>query len=330
MSGDAGFRRYFRFIANNIHYIAVDSPVKYCNNHAFLAVGIGLNSQQINTPDVLFVDIGEGFFCLQDFGDQLLADSLSSDTMESLYRRAIEILPKVAATSQTMTMSTANLKSSDKPDSLSDYSLPDYSLPKYDRAFITTELGIFTQWLLDEYLNLSLSETESRELGRCFELLTNNALEQPQVTMHRDFHSRNLMILSNNELGVIDFQDAVVGPITYDIVSLLRDCYVRWPDDQVESLFEHFISLISPQLTETDITMHTWKRWFDLMGVQRHVKACGIFARLLLRDNKPHYIKDIPLTLSYIKDVCSDYKELEFLSAFVSDKVIPAVEARMA
>ena len=309
MNGDAGFRRYFRFSANNTNYIAVDSPIKYCNNTAFIAVGNALKASQITVPEIVFVDPEQGFFCLQDFGDNLLADSLSSSSMEKLYQRAIDLLPVIA-----------NATLSDDVN---------YQLPTYDREFISTELNIFIKWLIEEYLNLSLSKDDIEALNQCFEVLIENALEQPQVTMHRDYHSRNLMLLPTEEIGVIDFQDAVVGPVTYDIVSLLRDCYVRWPDEQVVLLFNYFIESITPHIKGCNVSGTTWQRWFDLMGIQRHIKASGIFARLLLRDNKSQYIDDIPLTLSYIQDISLCYSELNFLSKFINEKVIPAVDEKM-
>ena len=317
MSGDAGFRRYFRFAVNNTSYIAVDSPSQYCNNKAFVALANAMSANKINTPKILFSELSSGFFCLQDFGDDLLADGLSNESMDVLYRSAIDLLPAVA-----------NVASS--------ISLDDecYQLPIYDRAFIETELSIFTEWLIGHYLKIELSIEEQQALERCFSILVDNALAQPKVTMHRDYHSRNLMRLDKGQLGVIDFQDAVVGPVTYDIVSLLRDCYVRWPQEAITPLLDYFIELITPQLTqqlseknrEFKVGRQTWQRWFDLMGLQRHIKASGIFARLLLRDNKPGYIKDIPLTLSYIKDIANEYTELRFLANFVTDRVIPALD----
>ncbi|WP_147301980.1 aminoglycoside phosphotransferase family protein [Thalassotalea euphylliae] len=309
MTGDAGFRCYYRFSFQNVDYIAVDAPPKYCNNSAFLAIANQLAEHSINVPKIYAYDLAKGFFCLQDFGRCLLADVLSDESMPTWYKEAIDLLPSIAQTVKT-------------PD-----------MPVFDRAFVETELSIFTEWLLAKYLRLTLSADEQAMLEQSFTCLVDNTLEQPQVFMHRDFHSRNLMVLGDKQssaaqLGVIDFQDAVLGPITYDVVSLLRDCYVKWPAEQIAPLFEYFVAQMSQASVTTslaDIPFTTWQRWFDLTGLQRHIKASGIFARLLLRDNKAGYIKDIPLTLSYIVDIASQYEELTPLAQFVESRVIPAV-----
>ncbi|WP_448553447.1 aminoglycoside phosphotransferase family protein [Thalassotalea montiporae] len=313
MTGDAGFRCYYRFSFQNVDYIAVDAPPKYCNNSAFLAIANQLAEQSINVPKIYAYDLAKGFFCLQDFGRCLLADVLSDESMPTWYQEAIDLLPIIAQTVKTSDM------------------------PVFDRAFVETELSIFTEWLLAKYLRLTLSAEEQSMLKQSFACLVDNILEQPQVFMHRDFHSRNLMVLGDKQssaaqLGVIDFQDAVLGPITYDVVSLLRDCYVKWPAEQIAPLFDYFVAKIVTQMTNShteaqslDIPLTTWQRWFDLTGLQRHIKASGIFARLLLRDNKAGYIKDIPLTLSYIVDIASQYAELMPLTQFVENRVIPAV-----
>ena len=178
-----------------------------------------------------------------------------------------------------------------------------------------------------------MNNNDKKQLAQCFSVLIENALCQPQVTMHRDFHSRNLMLVTDKstnqtKIGVIDFQDAVYGPITYDIVSLLRDCYFRWPDSLIAPLFNEFCLKMSAINTEFAKQPEQWQRWFDLMGLQRHVKASGIFARLFLRDDKAGYLKDIPLTLSYLVDISAKYNELTFLSEFVSQRVLPALTAK--
>lgn len=303
MSGDAGFRRYFRMAEEDSEVIVVDSPPKFCNNEAFIDVGKRLAKQDIAVPEILAVDLEQGFFVLQDFGATLLADTLTPDTVLHRYRQALMLLPKLMS-------SEANEQ-----------------LPLYDADFVRTELNIFSEWLCEHYLQLTLDDSDKFELEHCFNHLVANVEAQPKVFMHRDFHSRNLMVLDNDALGVIDFQDAVYGPVTYDAVSLLRDCYVKWPNSTVETLFGEFIPLAEKQLG-LEYSIDTWKRWFDLMGIQRHVKAAGIFARLKLRDNKDGYINDIPLTLSYIVDIANRYPELTFLAQFVENRVIPAVEQK--
>lgn len=317
LTGDAGFRKYYRFAINNKSYIAVDAIPTMSNNLAFVEIQKVLQ-QVINVPDVIFSDLELGFFCLSDFGDELFSDLLTLENMECSYQSAIKLLPKIA---------NAQLPQN-------------YSLPQYDANFVNVECHIFTEWLLGVHLNITLNEQEKAQLQYCFKVLVDNALEQPQVIMHRDYHSRNLMLIKSEqeaaevtgseiELGVIDFQDAVVGPITYDIVSLLRDCYVKWPDAKVKGLFNYFCQLIDADNKYPDITQEQWLRWFDLMGMQRHVKASGIFARLYHRDHKDGYLKDIPLTLSYIVDISAKYSELSFIHDLVLHKVIPLLENKV-
>ena len=317
LTGDAGFRKYYRFTMNNKSYIAVDAIPAMSNNLAFVEIQKVLQ-QVINVPEIIFSDLDLGFFCLSDFGDKLFSDALTLDNMECSYQKAINILPQIAHAQ-----------------------LPqNYSLPQYDAKFVNVECHIFTEWLLGVHLNITLNEQEKAQLQTCFNILVDNALEQPQVIMHRDYHSRNLMLINSEqepadtteieiELGVIDFQDAVIGPITYDIVSLLRDCYVKWPNAKVKDLFYYFYQLIDADNKYPDVTQEQWLRWFDLMGMQRHVKASGILVRVYHRDHKNGYLKDIPLTLSYIIDVSAQYSELSFLHDLVLHKVMPLLDNKV-
>ena len=303
MSGDAGFRRYFRFNYQGHSYIGVDAPVKYSNNQAFVDVHNILQALDIAVPKIIALDLEQGFFCLSDFGDKLLSSLLSPENMQQHYTLAIGELNKV-------------LKC--KPTQLE-------SLPDYDEQFIRTELNIFKDWLLEKHLNINLAIDEQAALNTCFDYLIVAITAQPKVFMHRDFHSRNLMLLANGQLGIIDFQDAVQGPVIYDLVSLLRDCYVRWPNELVAPLVESYRQQVQMLLPNVEITVEKWQYWFDLTGLQRHIKASGIFARLYHRDNKAGYLADIPLTLSYIQDVSAQYDKLSFLHELVSKRVMPAL-----
>lgn len=303
MNGDAGFRRYFRFEKDNQTLIAVDSPVDKCNNSAFIYMQKQLESVDIYVPEILAFDEQQGFMCLSDLGCQELSTALTTQCMTSYYQQAILLLPKIA-------------------------SIPKQNLPIYNKAFIQLELDIFSEWLLDKHLNIRLNANEKKQLQACFDFIIDSALEQPNVVMHRDFHSRNLMI-TDNGLAVIDFQDAVIGPITYDVVSLLRDCYVKWPTEQVSPLFNAFIQLMSQQFSLEHVPFEQWNKWFDLMGLQRHIKASGIFARLYHRDGKSGYLADIPLTLSYIVDISAEYSECEYLHRLVKDTVVPELEKKI-
>jgi len=297
-------------------FIAVDAPVDKSNNQGFLAIQEAFVEKGLSVPEILAKDLQQGFFCLSDFGDLHFCDTLTSTTMNNQYRKAIDLLPSIS--------------SIDINDS--------YVLPCYDRQFVVTELEIFVDWLLVEHLAIQLNLEDKQSLIKCFDVLVDNVLQQPQVFMHRDYHSRNIMLLANGDLGIIDFQDAVLGPITYDIVSLLRDCYIRWPDAEIKSLFAYYCQLITQYDCFSDkrfkaqelkdISELKWQQWFDLTGLQRHIKAAGIFARLYHRDHKNGYLKDIPLTLTYIRDISALYPELSFLNELVSNRVIPALATR--
>jgi aminoglycoside/choline kinase family phosphotransferase len=304
LSGDAGFRCYFRFSLNGNSYIAVDAPADKSNNAAFVFMQQKLSKQNILVPEIIAVDLSLGFFCLADFGETLLADILTSENMVKTYQKAIDILPHIQLALPQKTI----------------------ELPHYNQAFVELELNIFPEWLLAEHLSITLTDNEQEQLKHLFSILAENMLSQPQVLVHRDYHSRNIMVLETGELGIIDFQDAVIGPITYDIVSLLRDCYLKWPDEDVTLLLSNYINTIAKQYSLTHVPREQWQRWFDLTGIQRHIKASGIFARLHHRDNKSGYLNDIPLTLSYIVEISQKYPELAFIHQLLLEKVLPAME----
>ncbi len=303
LTGDAGFRRYFRFQHHNQSYIAVDAPAKLSNNQAFIEIQAHLQLANVNVPKVLAKDLSQGFLCLSDLGDTLLAEQLSTENMQQHYSQALIELEKINFSQQAAMT----------------------SLPKYGEQFIATELMIFRQWLLEAHLGIKLSAQENTKLAACFDYLSIAITEQPKVFMHRDYHSRNIMLLEKELLGIIDFQDAVQGPVIYDLVSLLRDCYVRWPDALLEPLIENYRLRVKKHLPNENLTKEKWRYWFDLTGLQRHLKASGIFARLHHRDQKSNYLADIPLTLTYVKDVSGQYDKLNFLHRLVSERVIPAV-----
>ena len=303
LTGDAGFRRYFRFDYQNQSYIAVDAPVKFSNNQAFVDVQEILQGVGVNVPNILAVDLNQGFLCLSDFGQTVLSDRLTNENMAQYYAQAIVELNKMLKCKTALVA----------------------ELPQYDEKFIKTELAIFNEWLLEKYLGIYLTDDEQSALNGCFEILISAIVEQPKTFMHRDYHSRNIMLLDNSELGIIDFQDAVQGPIIYDLVSLLRDCYVRWPNELITPLMEVYRQQVENSFPEENLTKEKWQYWFDLTGLQRHIKASGIFARLHHRDNKSGYLADIPLTLGYIQDVSAQYDKLSFLHELVTQRVIPAV-----
>ena len=240
---------------------------------------------------------------LTDLGSQLYLAALDSVQAENLYGDALDALARIQTSSTD-------------------------GLPLYDHQLLHREMNLFTDWLLGKQVNLSLDAIENTSLENCFELLSAAALSQPQVFVHRDYHSRNLMVVPKNNPGILDFQDAVKGPVTYDLVSLLRDCYIAWPRERVHRwVHDYYIRIqrntnIQAGILE-GIDEAQFLRWFDWMGIQRHLKASGIFARLSHRDGKSGYLKDIPRTLSYIVEVAADYPELATLYKLVSERVLP-------
>ena len=238
---------------------------------------------------------------LGDLGNRLYLDELSEETVERLYGDALGALLALQANGPT-----------------------EEELPPYDRELLMREMHLFRDWLVGEHLGIDLTDADAAMLDTTFALLAGNALEQPQVVVHRDYHSRNLMVTERNNPGILDFQDAVIGPVTYDLVSLLRDCYISWPHERVEdwALGYQELALQSGILREEHEDPEQFLHWFDLMGVQRHLKAAGIFARLNHRDGKPGYLGDIPRTLGYVVDVAGRHAELAGLGEFVSDRVL--------
>ncbi|WP_083699763.1 aminoglycoside phosphotransferase family protein [Shewanella sp. UCD-KL12] len=305
ISGDASFRRYFRLSLDSKTYIVMDSPPKLIPVTPFINLAKAYENNGILSPQVIESNVEDGFLVLSDLGDVQLLSRLNIDTVSGYYSQALLLLDKISTIKN----------------------VGEIALPLYDSAFVQRELDIFSEWLIKHHLNLMLDVETQQMIEQAFEFLVVNADEQPKVGMHRDFHSRNLMLTpvtdGSEQLSVIDFQDAVLGPVTYDTVSLLRDCYIRWPDALVEDLMQkHYQHQVEIGLIAADVSLSTYRRWFDLMGLQRHIKAAGIFARLNYRDNKPAYMADIPMTLDYIVDISARYPELEKFSCWVKETVI--------
>lgn len=322
ISGDASFRRYFRVSYNKMSFIVADSPPDLVPIAPFISLSHAYNTAGLVVPEVIAFDCELGFMLLSDLGDTQLLSLLTLDNVQDYYRQALDLLPSIAHVQQVPMF-----------DGISRTGISNTQmapLPRYDNAFVQRELAIFVQWLVGVHLQLTLTADEQAMLAQSFAVLVDNALSQPSVGMHRDFHSRNIM-LQQHKLCVIDFQDAVIGPVTYDAVSLLRDCYIRWPQNMVTSLMQYHYQLaltqgFIPQSTE----FSQYTTWFDLMGLQRHIKAAGIFARLKHRDNKPAYMADIPLTLGYIVDIASQYADLAPFSQWVTARILPAFSVKQS
>ena len=305
-SEDASFRSYFRLLLSHPYkgaktLIVMDAPPLQEDCAPFIRITNILLDSNINVPNIHHMNLEQGFLLLDDFGDELYLDKLASGTANKLYSDAIMALVKMQ-TSADVT-----------------------ELNEYDESLLRTEMNLFKEWLLSKHLNIILDPEQTQALESTYTLLVENATQQPQRFVHRDFHSRNLMVTESRNPGVIDYQDALNGPISYDLVSLLKDCYIKWSKAEVN----YWVSLYLDKMSETGFPLdhNQFQRWFDLMGVQRHLKASGIFARLSHRDGKHDYLKDVPRTLSYIVDLKNTYEELVPLCLLIEQSILPRLEA---
>ena len=314
-SSDASFRRYFRITSSAglfAHYqaqslIVMDAPPFQEDTRPYIRIAKLMADTGLNVPLVLEENTEQGFLLLSDLGSTQYLSVLNDSNVNELYKDALDALLK---------LQTNGPSESD-------------AIPQYDHALLLRELEIFREWYLQKHLGLRLSKEQENIINDAFALLIETALEQPVVCVHRDYHSRNLMQTENNNPGVLDFQDAVIGPVTYDLVSLLKDCYISWPREQVESwALQHKANLESAGIIKS-VDNQQFLRWFDFMGAQRHLKATGIFARLDQRDGKPDYLNDIPRTLSYVVDVSGRYNELNALNQFLVS-IMPSLATQTA
>lgn len=301
-SADASFRRYFRVQHGTSSLIVMDAPPDREDSRPFIDVSGRLFGAGLNVPEVLDQDLEQGFLLLSDLGSTPYLGALNEASVERLYGDALGALVSIQACACD-------------------------GLPPYDRALLLREMELFREWLVGTHLGIRLDAAQQEMLDTVFERLADNALGQPQGFVHRDYHSRNLMVTGSNNPGILDFQDAVCGALTYDLVSLLKDCYIAWPRARVEdwALGYQELALQSGVLREEHEDPRQFLRWFDLMGAQRHLKAAGIFARLHHRDGKPGYLADIPRTLGYITDLAERYPELTPLAGFIHHYVLPGL-----
>ena len=303
VAGDASFRRYFRLCGCEPTRIAVFAPPQSERNAEFVHVAAMLRASGVHVPLVLAHGVGEGFLLLEDLGDALLLDALDAASVEELYAGALDVLLRVQTTATRR---------------------EGWTLPAYTGALLEQEMELFPHWCLERLLGIRLDMAEEALLRELFARLVASALEQPQVFVHRDYHSRNLMLLPGGEFGVIDFQDAVHGPLTYDLVSLLRDCYVAWPVARVSGWAQGFAERARAAGTlGLDVSATTFMRWFDWMGLQRHIKVLGIFARLWLRDGKSGYLRDLPRVMHYTHEVALAHPQTAEFGRWFARRVLP-------
>ncbi len=300
LGGDAGFRQYFRFNSPS-SYLAVDAPPATEDTAQFLRVADLLTQFRVRTPGIIAADEAQGFLLVEDLGDNLMYQNVQAQNADSQYQQAIDLIIRMQHIQP-------------KPE----------WLPDYTADFLWREMQLFTEWFVEKLLAYSLADSETQLLNNSFANIINSATSQPQVFVHRDFHSRNLLT-TENEMATIDFQGALWGPVTYDLVSLLRDCYLRWPQEKVQ----HWaLDFYHKQKARSAITASSEEfiKWFDWMGLQRHIKVLGIFARLHLRDNKHHYLRDLPLVIRYLLEVSSSYPELTEFTNWFAHKLLPLAE----
>lgn len=310
VSGDASFRRYFRVTATGANIssgsagslIVMDSPPDKEDPTPFSVIARHWHGLGLKVPGIHAENLADGFLLLDDFGDNLLLGALTEANADELYLNAIDEL--------------VNIQQATESDQL--------PLPPYNAALLDREMRLFRDWLIGQYLKLELSDQEHCLLDTTFALLKEAALAQPEVPVHRDYHSRNLLVMPDNTLGVIDFQDAVRGPITYDLVSLVKDCYIAWPEEKISHWIEEFREK-SAQAGLHHADADTFRQWVELMGMQRHIKASGIFARLALRDGKRAYLDDIPRTVNYLLEASHRQPALRRFHDWLEARVIPAI-----
>lgn len=299
LAGDASFRRYFRVCLDHETFVAMDAPPNKEDCRPFVAVAKVFSQQGLHVPQIFHADLTQGFMLIADLGDQLYFNILNASNANRLYRNAIKALLTIQSCPQNQ----------------------GWHFPAFD-ALMLEELSLFRKWYLLEHLKLALTSAEETMLAQAFEKLVASGLEQPQVCTHRDYHSRNLMALANDNTGILDFQDAVWGPVTYDLVSLIRDCYIAWPRAQVEQwALDYYNQATAAKLLTAEAA--TFMRWLDWMGIQRHLKAIFIFARKFRRDQNANYLGDIPRTLQYVLDAAERYVEFAPLRNFLQERVLP-------
>ena len=288
LGGDASFRKYFRIIDGEKSYILMDSTANKEVLYPFIEISVRLLKAQVEVPRIIAQNLEVGYLLLTDLGSRHLADVLSPMSVELLYMKGIHQILKIQEADTT-------------------------NLEPYDEAFLMYEMNLMQEWYLEQHLEKSLSVDEQKMLDQSLASICQEVLSQPQdVFVHRDFHSRNIMMETGRKLVIIDYQDARKGALTYDLVSILKDVYVRFDPKQMEKLALEFKMLKGIKVSDEQFI-----RWFDFTGLQRHLKILGIFARLDIRDKKSRYLDDIPMTLEYIDEVCQKYDELKPLGEFL-------------
>lgn len=288
LAGDASFRCYYRLNSKNGNYVIMDAPPEKESCAAFVAIGQSFYRAGLMVPQIFAQNLEQGFLLLSDFGDTLFSQVLNDSTADALYQSALRDLIHL--------------------QTIEDFG--SYRLPSFDDALYLREFNLFADWYVEKENQHPLSTADREALFKHYQKLTNEIQKQPQVCVHRDYHSRNLMVLPNNRVGILDFQDAVRGPITYDALSLLRDCYIDWPEERVREWLREFHHELLAQKRLKDHSFAQFEEGFDYVSAQRHIKCLGIFTRLLHLYERPQYMQYLPRTRNYLRLVCEKHPAL--------------------
>lgn len=303
LAGDASFRRYARITLNNKTFMLMDAPPDKEDCGPFVAIDEFFDQHGVRVPHIIAKDLENGFLLLEDFGDVVLSTLLTEQTVDFHYAQSFQQL--------------VQLQRIDGKN----------QLPPYSYEKLISEMELLTDWLLPS-LDIQLTQDENGLIKRTFAILANAAVAQPQVIVHRDFHSRNLMAIEGETVqGIIDFQDAVIGADTYDLISITRDAYVQWNAERVYSWFKTFYTLL-PESSKQDRDFEQFKKDADLMAIQRHIKILGIFVRLFERDGKSGYLKDLPRVMWYLLEESKPYTELAPFITFIKTRVLDKFEQK--
>ena len=287
-SCDASFRKYYRLSKGDETRILMDASLEKSSLEAFITITKKLQRVHLHPPKIFYEDLANGYLILEDFGDTNLLDLLNEHNFTKYYKKAIDAIVQ---------MQEANVD----------------GLPLYDKDFLHQEMDLMQEWYLEKKLGLTITPDEQKMLDATLEIISQTVLMQPQNKfVHRDFHSRNIMITPEYELGIIDYQDAMSGALTYDLVSLLKDCYIAFDPQEIEQLALYCKEQMGLRVDDT-----LFLQWFDFTGMQRHIKVLGIFSRLHLRDGKDGYLKDIPLTRHYLIQSAKKYPQTRALAEFL-------------
>lgn len=298
LAGDASFRRYARIQLQNKTYMLMDAPPEKEDCVPFVTIDEFFAGHGVRVPQIVAKDLAQGFLLLEDFGDVLLSTLLNDETVDKYYEQSFK---------QLIHLQSVNGQE---------------QFPAYSYEKLLTEMKLLTDWMLPS-LQITPNANQQQVIDDAFDVLAKTALAQPQVIVHRDFHSRNLMKIANEpELGVIDFQDAVIGADTYDLISITRDAYVQWNAERVYQWFRVFYDLL-PESAKQNRSFEQFKHDADLMAIQRHIKILGIFVRLFERDGKSGYLKDLPRVMWYLIEESRGYAELDEFMLFINDIVMP-------